>query len=709
MNDLIQINDRWYVSATSARADSRTRVLKHGEAFAVFDRLGDIQPVGFGEQGLYLDGTRHLSRFELGLNDVQPLLLNSAVSRDNREFSVDLTLPALSGADYALASHSIHIRRIKTLDADGLHETVTVTNYGGAPMPLQLTLQLEADYADLFEVRGRHRAHRGNPLPVRCTASALTFGYLGLDGIERRTRISFRPAPTRIGPQQVRYEQTLQPHDCLVLKWTIRSTPRAHPTAGARACHGSLPDNVLYSSNELFNDWLARSSADLDLLTTQTPFGPYPYAGVPWFSTAFGRDGIITALQTLWLWPELARGVLLYLADGQARDYDALQDAEPGKILHETRGGEMATLGEIPFGRYYGSIDATPLFVVLAARYFERTADLQTIRRLWPAVRAAMDWIERDGDRDGDGFVEYQRRNEQGLEQQGWKDSGDAISHADGSDARAPIALCEVQSYVYAARRGAAQLARVLGDVPFAAEQESRAQALRQRFDEAFWCDEIGCYALALDADKRPCRVRSSNAGHALWGGIASAERAHRVVRTLMARDSFSGWGVRTLARCEARYNPMSYHNGSIWPHDNAMLAEGFARYGHKNAALRLFTALFDASLHMELARLPELFCGFPRLRGQGPTLYPVACSPQAWAAGSLFQMLRASLGLHFAADGSQIHFDRPRLPEWMDTLEIRDLRVGERSVDLSLRRHANDVSINVLRRQGNLQVNVRI
>jgi glycogen debranching enzyme len=365
----------------------------------------------------------------------------------------------------------------------------------------------------------------------------------------------------------------------------------------------------------------------------------------------------------------------------------------------------MAALKEMPFGRYYGSVDATPLFVLLAGAYYERTADRAGVESIWPNVEAALRWIDAYGDRDGDGFVEYQRRSADGLLHQGWKDSDDAVCHADGTLTAGPIALCEVQGYVYAAHRAGAVLAAARGRTDRAGELNGRAEQLRDRFEAAFWCDDLGTYALALDGDKRPCRVRSSNAGHALFAGIADPSRASRVARALMDPGSFSGWGVRTLDAGEVRFNPMSYHCGTVWPHDNALIALGFSRYGLQDDALRILTALFEAGTYLDLNRMPELFCGFAREPGAGPTPYPVACAPQAWAAGSVFLLVQACLGLTVTAIEPQVAFTRPRLPAFLGELTITGLAVGGAVVDLLLTRHDDDVGVRVLRRKGPVDV----
>src|SRR5262245_14732953 len=562
----------YHILAASSPADERTRALKHGDTFAVFDHYGDIKPGGLGEEGLYHEGTRFLSCLLLELEGRRPFFLSSTIRDENDQLAVALTNPdLLRDGQVRFPLGALHLALKKFLWRGVCYQQLRIKNYALKPLETTLSLHFEADFVDIFEVSGMKRKARGQDLVPEVTDDRAVLGYRGLDGVVRRTLLQVEPRPSSLTSSRARLDLSLQPQQEATFYVTIpcERTPaaprllhfdeaRAEAQAdleryGAWSCH-------VGSSNGLVNAWINRAASDLHMLTTELPTGPYPYAGVPWFNTPFGRDGIITALECLWLRPALARGVLAYLAATQATDLIPEQDAEPGKILHETRSGEMAALKETPFGRYYGSVDATPLFVVLAGAYYERTGDRDFVEALWPHVEAALNWIDFYGDRDGDGFVEYERRSADGLLHQGWKDSPDAIFHADGMVAEPPIALCEVQGYVFAAWRAGATLARLFGHDHEAEHYTRRAEELRHRFEEVFWCEELETYALALDAAKRPCRVRSSNPGQCLFTGIVSAERAARVARTLLAPASFSGWGVRTIPVGEARYNPMSYH-----------------------------------------------------------------------------------------------------------------------------------------------------
>ncbi len=719
MDDVIQVHDQFYILATASRTSDRTAVLQHDDTFAVFDLFGDIGTFGPTEQGLYHEGTRYLSRFRLRLNGQRPLLLSARVKEDNELFGADLTNPDLPlGEDRVLTRDLVHLFRARFLWNGTCHERIRLWNYSRAPIGVSLTFDLDADFADIFEVRGTTRERRGDRLESLVTGAEMRLGYRGLDGEERWTVVEWSEPPTAMTGAAARFEYDLPPHVPRVLAVAIRCERQARPVArlafesaeadaAAALARARGEYAVVETSSERFDQWIRRSAADLRMLVSTTPHGEYPYAGVPWFSTPFGRDGIITGLQTLWVNPRIGRGVLAYLAATQADDVSEPQDAEPGKILHETRSSEMARLGEVPFGRYYGSIDATPLFVVLAGAYHERTGDRAFLQALWPHVERALAWIDRHGDRDGDGFVEYARRTPSGLVQQGWKDSQDSVFHADGSPADAPIALAEVQAYVYDARLCAARMADALGHGDRARELREQAEQLRVAFEERFWCEAESTYALALDRDKRPCRVRSSNAGHCLFGGIAAPDRARRVAETLVGTDMFSGWGVRTIGAGASRYNPMSYHNGSVWPHDNGMIAAGFSRYGFDDLLMRPLVALFDASGVMDLHRLPELFCGFHRRAGEGPTLYPVACAPQAWASGVVFHLLQACLRLSVDAGQHRLTIDRAVLPPFLTYLRLRQLELPFGTIDLLFEQHPLDVGVTVLGRQGDFEVRV--
>jgi glycogen debranching enzyme len=667
--------------------------LKAADSFAVCDAYGDIRGEG---DGLFRDDTRMLSLLSLDLGGVQPSLLAGTVSHDNVFFTANLSnrpLPPLGGPE--TPAGVIHLQRTRFLWADRLYECITCTNYDDREVSLPLRLQFGADFRDIFEVRGTPRARRGTLYPAQIDDHCVTLSYLGVDNVLRRTVIAFSMRPEQLGADEAQFVLSLPPLGCASLYLEIGSdrerpgrqrfrdaAAHARKTMRKRRRGGARP----LSNARLFNAWLDRSRADIALLVSELPTGPYPYAGIPWFSTPFGRDAIITAMQMLWLDAGLARGVLAFLAHNQAHDTSAFRDSAPGKIMHETRKGEMAALHEVPFGLYYGGVDTTPLFVMLAGAYAQRTGDVAFIDTLWPALIAAMGWIERTCDQHPEGFLAYARGMEGGLRNQGWKDSDDSVFHADGQIPDGPIALVEVQGYVFAALRAMARQAERRGDHANASRWRARAAAMRLAVEAKFWDDDLAMYGIALDGNDSLCRVRTSNVGHLLYVGLPRRRRALKVIQQLRSAAFDGGWGVRTLALNQARFNPMSYHDGSVWPHDAAISAAGMARYGERTDAVRVLGEIFEAAVHFGM-RLPELFCGFPRHTGEPPIAYPVACLPQAWAAGSVFMMLQACLGVRINGQRGEVRIENPHLPEGVDRMTVHGLDVGGAKIDLGFER----------------------
>ncbi|QSX77440.1 amylo-alpha-1,6-glucosidase [Agrilutibacter solisilvae] len=696
-------------SSATASATFTTYVLKDGDSFLVADAAGDIEG---GSDGYFHNDTRLLSRFRLRLGDSQPTLLSSSVSRDNVLFVAHLTnrpLPVLG--DNAPGQGVIHLQRERFLRGERMFERLSLVNYGQAPVRLPLTLQFDADFRDMFEVRGSVRPRRGEQLVARVAQEGVQFGYRGLDDALRTSHLAFSRTPDAVDGLSATFDFALAPGvreelylECGVDGADVPSSQRFRDAAvRARAAMRvrQRRSGLIHSGGPLFDAWMAKSRADLALLTSELETGPYPYAGIPWFSTPFGRDAVITALQTLWLDADIARGVLAFLAHHQAQEESAFLDSAPGKIMHETRKGEMATMRELPFGRYYGGVDTTPLFVALAGAYADRTGDLAFLDRLWPALRAATGWIERVCDANRDGFLDYSRASPTGLSNQGWKDSSDSVFHADGRFPQGPISLVEVQGYAFAAFHAMARLARRRNEVDDALHWHTRAERLREAVEERFWMAESGFYGIAVDGLGDLCRVRASNAGHLLYVGLPRASRAQQVCAQLLTPAFRNGWGLRTLAAGQARFNPMSYHNGSVWPHDTALCAMGMARYGERAGAVRLLRDLFEAAMHFDL-RLPELFCGFPRVQGTTPVAYPVACQPQAWAAGCAFMLLQACLGLEVDGWRGEVRVESPQLPPGIDRIAVRRIAVGPARVDVVFQQHGERVNVHLEGRDAN-------
>jgi len=694
--------DPYHIASHSAHADADAAAytLNHADTFAVLDRWGDAPASDEAAFGIYHRDTRYLSRLQAHLNGVRPVLLTSTVADDNLTLVVDLT----NEESRELPKDVLHLRKRAAIHSGRCEISYEISNHDIEAHEVQLTIGTDADFRDIFEVRGMRRSHHAPTRKRESGEDCVRFDYTGLDHVRRTTTLRWSAMPDRRDKDSVSFCRQLAPNAHATITATLLCVEHGFDQ-GVQARERHAPDHLAYWHDLLpkiettcrpLQLWLRRSAADLSSLIAETACGPYPHAGVPWYNTAFGRDGIITALQLLWALPELSRGVLRFLASRQATHDDAAHDAEPGKIVHETRVCEMARLGEVPFGCYYGSVDSTPLFVVLAGEYLHQTGDIELIRELRPALEAALAWIDDYGDSNHDGFVDYATHAANGLANQGWKDSRDSISHRDGSLAQSPIALCEVQAYVFAAWSSADFMLRVLGDGERAKQFRSKARALKARFNEAFWIDALDSFALAIDGSRKPCEVLASNAGQCLWTGIVERDKAARLARTLLDPRMFCGWGIRTLAMGEARYNPLSYHNGSVWPHDNALIARGLSRYGHVDAAVQVFIAFCEAATLLPLHRLPELYCGFEKTSCLGPVPYPVACSPQAWAVGSVYMLLAALLGLDIDATRRTLVFRSSQLPPDVKWLRISNWRLGGGLCDLEFRRHGDDIALHV-------------
>lgn len=687
------------MDSASNQALGSTHVLKDADTFVVADRNGDVSG---GSDGLFHNDTRLLSTYVLRIDGAAPMLLSSSVSRDNVFFRAHLTNRPLSPLGHPSTPQGlIYIARTRFLFGNRLYERIVCSNFGDQAVVLPAQFEVAADFCDMFEVRGSVRTARGERLPTERLDTGLALRYRGLDGVVRDSYVSFSRAPDASEGDVLRFPFYLPPgarDELYVEVGHEREEPPSRERFRSAAAQARLRIRArnrrggrVRTSAPLFNAWMRRSQADLALLTTDLDTGPYPYAGIPWYSTPFGRDAVITALQTLWLDATLAQGVLAFLAKHQAMENSAFMDAAPGKIMHETRKGEMTALRELPFGLYYGGVDTTPLFVMLASAYAERTHDMAFIDRIWPALQAAVGWIERVRAANPYGFLDYARGEQSGLSNQGWKDSEDSIFHRDGGTPPGPIALVEVQGYAFAALRGIASLSHKRGDGDAAEYWQRRASELREKVEKHFWSAERNFYGIAVDGEGRLCDVLASNAGHLLYVGLPEPQRAARVCEQLMHRKFRTGWGLRTLAQGEARFNPMSYHNGSVWPHDSAICAAGMARYGHRDAAVILLREAFEAAVHFDY-RIPELFCGFSRAQDATPVAYPVACLPQAWATGSPFMLVQACLGLSVDVREGALRLAQPRLPAGVEKLHVRDLRIDHRTVDLLVERDENRI-----------------
>jgi len=689
-------------------------IIREDGLFLLTDTDGSIPLKNDSGFGLYHNDTRYLSGWDLSLIGVEPIVLLSTAELGFGQEQVMTNPELINEQGEILRSGSLEIRRQRVLD-QSLIESVRLTNFAPVPLALTLQYQFDADFADIFELRGLRRSQRGRLLRPRLRPAAVTFAYRGLDDVVRQVWVQFRRKPNLLRRHQALFHLNIEPGKDEEISVAIAVDRPAGPGTGSTRqstlsvgeSHRDWKESgtVVLTSNELFNAALDRSITDLRVLWTERgPDLSYVAAGVPWYDTLFGRDSALTAMMSLTLRPQMARGILRCLTRFQGKVSDPSREEEPGKIVHEVRQCETANTGEVVFGRYYGSVDSTPLFVLLAAEYYRWTADLELMKELRRSIDAGLTWIDRFGDLDGDGYLEYIKKAPRGLDNQGWKDSGAGIMEEEGNLLKPPIALVEVQGYVYAAKRGIAEVYEDLGDAERARQLREEAASLRRRINADFWTPE-GYYALALDPDKRPARVLSSNAGQLLWTGAPSRAKARSQIDRLMRNDMFSGWGIRTLSSSAKRYNPMGYHLGTIWPHDNALIMAGLKRYGAEVELNELATAICDAAFAFPYFRLPELFSGAPRSAHHAPVPYPVACRPQAWAAGTFPLMLQAILGLRPNAPTDELFIVRPRLPYWLDSVRVQGLRVGQSEVDLLYQRRGDRTRVEVLAVRGPLKV----
>jgi glycogen debranching enzyme len=698
----------------------RRLAIKEGDLFFYTNTEGNIPLGNTSGLGFYYEDTRFLSCYEFKINGRDPILLSSSAEQDYL-LHVELTNTDIWKADELIVTQeTLNIRRQMILK-DCLYERTRIKNYNDKTVALQVELLVNSDFSDIFEIRGQRRLRRGQIMQPKFTDNTLKMAYLGNDNVFRQTEIelSLEPTATKITLDKISllYEVEIAPYGRFILN--IKSKPIIEKRASKKVrdfneVSASLKDSYslwnqscanIYSDNEVFNSMVERSQNDLRALMTTTEHGNIFDAGIPWFVAPFGRDSLITARESLILNTECAKNSLEFLAKLQGTKYDNWRDEEPGKILHEIRRGELATLGEIPHTPYYGSVDSTALFLILVWDYLRWTNDHKFINKLMPNIKAAIGWLDNYADLDGDGFVEYKRRSARGLTNQGWKDSTNSVMHLDGTLAEAPIALAEVQGYAYHARKSMAQLFEFLGKTKESEINYEKAEKLKAMFNDKFWIENENYFAIALDKDKEQVKTIASNPGHCLWSGIVDDAKAKKMRDRLLQPDMFSGWGIRTISKAAKQYNPMSYHNGSVWPHDTAIIAYGLKKYGFVAAGQTLTSSLFDVSQHQTYNRLPELFCGFTRRGNNWPVEYPVACSPQAWSAGAVFFLLESLLGINPDATKNTLFIENPHLPTWLERVTLKNLKVGESSLDIRFAREGEITSFTVLKRTGKLKI----
>lgn len=693
-----------------------------GKTFLSTTVAGDVHPPGAPDVGFFHRDTRFLSQLEFRIDGHRAVVLSSSTEKTFAS-QIELTTGNITLRDsFDLPENTVHIRREQLLANDVFFDHFTFENFNLKPVDFTVELLFEADFVDVFQVRGVARQIHGQYYEPIVQSDRLIFAYRGRDSVFRQTVVEMSPKPDALEGKCARWQIHLEPLKKVHIE--VHIMPEEQDDRAQETRDKNFGNNLRHrreafrsweshsthfdSSNDVFDAALRTATGDFHALLIPNGNEHIIAAGIPWFATIFGRDSIIAAFQTLSLNPQLAIDTLRVLARYQGEELNDWQDEEPGKILHEYREGEMTRCGEMPFGPYYGSIDSTPLWLILLSETFNWTADEELVTELLPAAYKALDWMDRFGDLDNDGFIEYKRRSPKGLINEGWKDSWDANMHKDGSVAQPPIALSEVQGYVYDAKYRMASLLRHFGDTHRADRLKREAHDLARRFDRAYWMPEQSFYAMALDSKKQQLRVISSNPGHLLFSRIIGRDRARTVTQRLMRPDMFSGWGWRTMSADERVFNPLSYHRGSVWPHDNSLIAHGMALNEFRQPAMQILTTLFQAALNFRDYRLPELFCGVHRREHDEPVHYPVSCSPQAWASGAMFLILTSILGIRPSAHRKELNIINPQLPDWLEYLHVRNLRIGNARVGLDFSRRDHRTFCNVVDVEGDrLAVNV--
>ncbi|MBX9692018.1 MAG: amylo-alpha-1,6-glucosidase [Cyanobacteria bacterium] len=692
-------------------------VAKNLSQFLVLDQHGLIPSCNNLGYGYYRYDTRHLSEWQLYLDNSLPSLLSAKFTQG---YIADLLYTNTQSEH--LAQQKVTMQR-KIVLTDQLWELITLENYGSQPLELELEMAFRSDFADMFEVRGMNRANRGQRMIPNQNrdGTCIFLAYKGLDGVLLETLVNFMNVkPTKILDARATFSVSLPVREqkqlelCIATRWSENTLPKkliipvtgyAQAEAEAKKGYQSWCDELttITTDNEVFNFAIDHCFKDIYILRQPTPKGLGIAAGIPWYSALFGRDSAITALQVLPYIPSLAKNCIDVLAAYQGQKTDLFQAERPGKILHELRLGELARLKEIPHYPYYGSVDATQLWLILLCEYIDWTGDLDYARDMWPAVRLALKYLDNAISKTG--YMRYKRESVVGLENQGWKDSHDSVMHFDGVLAEPPIAICEAQAYLYLAWAKVRKLALLLGYKNISARLQQKCQDLKTRFKQDFWMESEQFVALALDKDGHQVRSVASNAGHCLWTGILDSECASMVADRLLSTDLFSGWGIRTLAKSAVAFNPISYHNGSVWPHDNGIIMEGLRNIGRVDGALKILTAMYEATQYQQDLRLPELFCGFSRQTSTHPIDYPVSCRPQGWASGTLLQMLKACINLRPDAVNKRLYIENPVLPPWLVEVRLNRLHVGNAEIDLVLRSAGHSTYCQVLRKQGDIKI----